>query len=83
MIDMVELIEKEIDFRASFEKEQTRLSNKYGITKEHAGCFMCNGGVDEYICEQYNGGCKELKVCKSIERVRLHYEKQRVMSNLW
>lgn len=49
-----------------FEKEEIRIVEKYNITKEHAGCYLCNGGRDEYICKIHNGGCEHLQVCKDI-----------------
>lgn len=61
-----QLIEDTIDFRLSFDKEQTRISETYNVSSNHAGCFISNGGVDEYVCKEYNGGCKDFDVCQRI-----------------
>ena len=41
------------------------LTEKYGIHGAQACCYMCNFEND-YICHQYNGGCKRLDVCRKI-----------------
>lgn len=51
-----------------FEKEELKVAKEYGITKEHAGCYLCNGGRDKYICKIHNGGCEKIQKCKSIYR---------------
>lgn len=30
------------------------------------GCYLCNF-EDEYICKEYNGGCKSIHICKNIK----------------
>lgn len=30
------------------------------------GCYLCNF-EDEYICREYNGGCKNIDICKEIK----------------
>lgn len=41
------------------------LTDKYGIHGAQACCYMCNFEND-YICHQYNGGCKRIDVCRKI-----------------
>lgn len=41
------------------------LTSTYYIPGAQAACYMCNFEND-YICHQYNGGCKRLEVCKMI-----------------
>ena len=41
------------------------LTDKYNIHGAQACCYMCNFEND-YICHQYNGGCKRIDVCRKI-----------------
>jgi hypothetical protein len=41
------------------------LTEKYNIHGAQACCYMCNFEND-YICHQYNGGCKRIDVCRKI-----------------
>lgn len=59
----------EVDYRKSFETQQKRLVDKYGITATHAGCYIVNF-CDEYICRAFNGGCPQLGVCARLKKVR-------------
>lgn len=80
MVDEKELVEQwlrhltmppipylgEVDYGDNFEKQKDALMNEYGITANHAGCYLVNF-CDEYICKAYNGGCPRLEVCGKIE----------------
>lgn len=48
-------------------KQHNRLTEKYEIHGAHAACYLCNFEND-YICHQYNGGCKEIETCRSIHQ---------------
>lgn len=41
------------------------LTSTYDIHGAHAGCYLCNFEND-YICNQYNGGCPRRDVCERI-----------------
>ena len=56
----------EVDYGESFEAQQKRLVDEYGITATHAGCYIVNF-FDEYICKAYNSGCPKLGICGKIE----------------
>jgi hypothetical protein len=56
----------EVDYGDNFEMQKDALMNEYGITANHAGCYLVNF-FDEYICKAYNGGCPQLGVCGKIE----------------
>lgn len=49
-----------------FEKEEIKVAEEYGISRLHAGCYLANGGRDEWICKIHNGGCKRFSKCKKI-----------------
>lgn len=46
-------------------KQVHHLINKYGIHYTDASCYVCNFPND-YICYQFNGGCKCLARCQRI-----------------
>lgn len=48
-----------------YRKNHRYLTEKYGIHGAQACCYMCNF-ENEYVCHQYNGGCKRLDVCRKI-----------------
>lgn len=48
------------------EQEEIKVAKEYNITKLHAGCYLCSGGRDEYICKTFNGGCERLRICQEI-----------------
>lgn len=47
----------------SARKELELVMNKHNVCKEHAGCYIVNGGIDSYICKEYSGGCKRQREC--------------------
>ena len=49
-----------------WEKEEIKVAEEYKISRPHAGCYLSNGGCDEYICKIHNGGCERIEKCKSI-----------------
>lgn len=49
-----------------FEKEEIKISEEYGISRLHAGCYLSNGGRDKYICMSRNRGCESLAKCREI-----------------
>lgn len=51
--------------REEFEEKQNKLSTKYNISGDHAGCYLSNF-EDDYICHRYNSGCKNIDKCKAI-----------------
>lgn len=46
-------------------KKHRYLIEKYNIHGAQAACYMCNF-ENNYICHQYNGGCKRIDVCRKI-----------------
>ena len=48
-----------------YNSELNRISSIYQIKEEHAGCYMVNY-EDQYICHEYNGGCKSIEKCREI-----------------
>lgn len=55
----------EVDYVKSFEIQQKRLVDKYGITATHAGCYIVNF-YDEDICCNFNGRCPQIGICGKI-----------------
>ena len=49
-----------------YERHQ-ELRGKYKIHGAHAACYLENYESD-YICHQYNGGCRRIDVCRKIYR---------------
>lgn len=49
-----------------YHKNHRYLTEKYGIHGAQACCYMCNF-ENEYVCHQYNGGCKRIDVCRKIK----------------
>lgn len=50
---------------AKFLDHADRLVKKFNISRDTACCFICNF-EDDYVCKQFNGGCKNHKLCKNI-----------------
>ena len=48
-----------------YQRKHQHLTTKYGIHGAHACCYMCNFEND-FICHQYNGGCKRIDMCRKI-----------------
>lgn len=48
-----------------YSEQHRYLTSTYYIPGAQACCYMCNFEND-YICHQYNGGCKRFDVCKMI-----------------
>lgn len=62
-------IEELRDILDPFFKEVKIISEKYNINNEHAACYICNFR-DEYICNKFNGGCKDYELCEKIRNNR-------------
>lgn len=48
-----------------FDSDLKEIIDSCSVEKGHAGCYLCNF-EDEYICYEYNGGCKKLNQCRDI-----------------
>lgn len=48
-----------------FLKQMQRISYVHKITNEQAACYLSNY-EDGYICHKYNGGCKNIDMCRKI-----------------
>lgn len=49
-----------------FEHDVKYISEKFNVNESHAACYLVNF-CDEYICKQYDGGCKHFNFCKTID----------------
>ena len=52
-----------------FDSEVKNISTLYSVTKEQAACYLCN--FDCYICNEFNGGCKNIEKCRDIREKML------------
>lgn len=49
-----------------FDNVVKTMIKKYGLSEDRAACYLCNF-EDQYICKEYNGGCKLFEKCKEIK----------------
>lgn len=45
------------------------ITENYGVSNIQAACYISNY-ADDYICKIYNGGCKDIALCKRISNDR-------------
>lgn len=53
------------NIEAKFLDQADKLVEQFNISRDTACCFICNF-EDDYICKQFNGGCKNRKLCREI-----------------
>ena len=59
-------MEMEIKELEQFNKKaRTIVENIGDVELVHAHCYLVNY-CDNYICKQYNGGCKDIEKCREI-----------------
>lgn len=61
MFDMQELAEK-------FDAQSLELQLATNVPSGTVDCFLVNGGNDDYLCKQFNGGCKFQADCAKLIR---------------
>jgi hypothetical protein len=52
--------------KKTFEDRANEISLMYEISFTHAGCYICNF-EDDYMCHKFNGGCKNIELCRKIK----------------
>ena len=53
------------NIEAKFLDRADKLVEQFNIARDTACCYLCNF-EDDYICKQFNGGCKNRKLCREI-----------------
>ena len=53
------------NIEAKFLDQADKLVEQFNISRDTACCFICNF-EDDYICKRFNGGCKNLNLCREV-----------------
>ena len=53
------------NIEVKFLAQADKLVEQFNISRDTACCFICNF-EDDYICKRFNGGCKNLYLCREV-----------------
>ena len=56
----------EEDVLDKMDRDLKKIIDTCSVDEGHAACYLFNFG-DEYICYKYNGGCKKIEQCISMQ----------------
>ena len=51
----------------NFKKDVKKIISVCSVSEIQASCYLCNF-EDEYICHKYDGGCKNIEICRNIRK---------------